>query len=365
MIHKINGKEFNFMFSKPLELLYSLIAVSFKDEFLKDVDEKEKANMQSILKMVENMQGRLSSYIRWELQYFFHKYACIYSTTMGVTIYMSYLNHNPEVNTIEEIFEIIDKSDEYTMLSYAIESIFFENNNKNIREVYDWNSVQNNPNELMNIIKKLELSDEDMNQKLIESIENARETKQRYIMLLKQFYEKAYMPFEEEIYKAIVPSIEQYEREFLSNPERFCRKYFVKDINVFGSKVVIHISFSKFRGSDYWSSKKGTECIIFGSDTWRFITEEPERERILNFLKAISDKRRMSIIELLAEKPWYVNEIAEEIGMSAATTSYHLTNLQELGIVDFERCEHRFYYYLNKDKLRELFNESMKIYLHE
>ena len=38
MIHKINGKEFNFTFSKPLELLYALIAVSFEDELLKDIE---------------------------------------------------------------------------------------------------------------------------------------------------------------------------------------------------------------------------------------------------------------------------------------------------------------------------------------
>lgn len=365
MIHKINGKEFNFTFSKPLELLYALIAVSFEDELLKDIDEKVKGDIQNIIDMVDNMKGRLSSYIKWEIQYFFHKYACTYCTAMGVTIYMTYLNHNPEVNTIEEMLEIIDKSDEYTMISYMVESIFYEKNNKNIHEVYDWDMIKSNPNELLNIIEKLELTDENIKLKLIESIENPKETKQRYIMLLSQFYEKAYMPFEEEIYKTIVPEIEQYEKEFSSNPEKFCRKYFLKDINVFGQVIMIHISFFKYSGSDYWSSRKGIECIIFGSETWRFIKEEPERERILNFLKAISDKRRMSIIELLAEKPCYVNEIAEEIGMSAATTSYHLTNLQELGIVDFQRYDHRFYYYLNKDKLRELFNEAMKIYLHE
>lgn len=365
MIHKINDKEFNFMFSKPLELLYSLIAVAFKGEFFNDIDEKDKVNIQSTIDILESMEGRISSYIRWELEYFFHKYSCTYCTTMGVTIYITYLNHNPEINTIEEMFEIIDKSNEYTMLSYVVESIFYDNNNKNIREVYDWNMIQNNPNELLNIIKELELTDENMKDKLRESIENAKETKQRYIMLLKQFYEKAYKPFEEKTYKDIAPVIEQYEKEFLSSPEKFCRKYFIKDINVFGQVVMVHISLFKSRGSDYWSSRKGIECIILGSETWRFVTKELERERILSFLKAISDKRRMSIIELLAEKSWYVNEIAEEIGMSAATTSYHLTNLQELGIVDFQRYEHRFYYYLNKDKLRELFNEAMKIYLHE
>ena len=365
MIHKIDDKEFIFMFNKPLELLYALIAVSLNDEFLKDIDEKEKRKMKSKIDMVDKMKANLSSYIKWELQYFFQKYICTYCNGIGVIIYMNYFRHNPEVNTIDKMIEIIEKSDEYTMFSYVIENMFFEKNNKNIQEVHNWDLIKNNPYEMLKIIKELELTDKDMEYQLIEIIENAKETKQRYVMLLKHFYEKAYKPFEEEIYNLIVPAMEQYEKEFLSNPEKFSRKYFVKDISVFGQVVLVHISFFKYSGSDYWASKDGNECIIFGSDTWRYIEEEPEKEKILNFLKSISDKRRMNIIELLAEKPRYVNEIAEEIGMSAATTSYHLTNLQELGIVDFERYEHRFYYYLNKDKFRELFNEAMKIYLHE
>jgi len=366
MIHKIKDKEFHFMFSKPMELLYSLIAVSSTDELIKDTDKKNTdGNIQIIVDMLDDIKGELSSYIKWELQYFFQKYSCTYCNAIGVTTYMSYLNHNPSVNTIEEMLRIIDESHEYEMLSYIIETIFYENSNRNIHEVYDWNTIKDNPKELLNIIEELELTDGDMKLKVMEIIENPKETKQRYIMLLRQFYEKTYMYLEDEIYKTVVPSLERYENEFLSNPEKFCRKYFIKDINVFGQAVMIHISLFKCSGSDYWSSRKGTECIVFGSETWRFANEEPEREKILNFLKAISDKRRMTIIELLAEKSCYVNEIAEEIGMSAATTSYHLTNLQELEIVDFERYEHKFYYYLKKDKLRELFNEAMKVYLHE
>lgn len=364
MICMVDNKEFNFMFNKPLELLYALIAVSLKDEVLKDADEKEIKDAQKTIDVVDNMQGRLSSYIRWEAQYFFHKNVNT-CDGMGQLIYMGYLRDNPHVDTVEDMFEIIENSDECTMLSYVVKDVFYENTNKNINEVYNWDVVKNSINDLLKIINELEFFNDNMKQKLLESIENAAETKQRYIMLLRQFYEKAFKPVVEEIIKTVCPTIEKYEKEFKLDPKKFCRKYFVKDVSVFGPAVNIHVSLFRYAGSDYWSSKEGSEWIIFGSDTWRFLEDEPEKEKVLDFLKAISDKRRMTIIELLAEKSWYVNEIAERIGMSAATTSYHLTSLQELGIVDFERYDHRFYYYLNKDKLRELFNEAMKVYLHE
>jgi DNA-binding transcriptional ArsR family regulator len=365
MLHEFKGKKFHFIFSKPLELLYAVTMVAYIDKLTKDMDKKHKKIFKDTISTVDKMQTKLTSYMNWEMQYFFHKYSCIYSTTMGVTIYMKYLLHNHEIKSIEEMLQAIDDSDEKVMLSYMIEDLYYENYNRNIRDVYNLDKIINNPLELIEIIGNLDLLDIDVKQKLIESIENPQETKKRYVMFLRQFYEKAYLPFEDDIDKSVEPALKLYYQEFRSNPEKFSRKYFLKDINVFGQEILIHVSYFKCLGSDYWATKKGTECLIFGSESWKFISEEPEREKILAFLKAIADKRRMNIIELLAEKSWYVNEIAEEIGMSAATTSYHLTNLHELGIVDFDRVEHRFYYYLNKARLRELFHEAMKIYLHE
>lgn len=357
--------EFTFMFNNPLELHYALIATSLKEELLEQIGENNLNVVKKPLETLEQMTSKLSSYMKWELNYFFHIYvnSC---NGMGQSIFMGYFSDNLMVDNIEEFIRIIEKSDESTMFSYVVERVFYENKNKNIREMYSWDEIKVDLNKMLDVIKQLEFYHENMKEKLIESLENAKETKQRYCMLLKQFYEKIYKPLETEIYELLAPCIKQYEDEFKRSPEKFSRKYFAKDVNVFAAKVNIHISYFKGVGSDYWaSSKEELEWIILGADTYKLSHEEPQKERVLEFLKAISDKRRMTIIELLAEKSWYVNEIAEKIGMSAATTSYHLTNLQELGIVDFERYDHRFYYYLNKDKLRELFNLAMKTYLHE
>lgn len=364
MTNRVGDKEFNFILNKPLEFMYALTAASLMDEILEDADEKEKKCVERTIDMVKNIQGKLSSYMKRELQYFFHKYV---STCDGIGqyIYMGYLSDNPDIDTVDDMLELIEKGNECTMLAYVVDHMFYENTNKKINEVCNWSVVKNSIDDLFSVIKEVEFFNDEMKQNLIESIENADETKKRYCMLLRQFYEKVYKPIEDDIFKLISVSAEQYEKEFAANPQKFSRKYLVKDIGVFGLIVNVHISFFKCAGSDYWSSREGIEWIILGSETSRLFEDEQEKEKVLNFLKAISDKKRMTIIELLAEKAWYVNEIAEKIGMSAATASYHLTSLQELGIVDFERYDHRFYYYLNKDKLKELFNEAMKVYLHE
>lgn len=365
MINKINDKKFNFMFNEALEMQYALVGTSLKEYLLEDLDEKHKKIIQKQINMVENIEKKLSSYIKWELQYFFHVYV---NTCMGLgqLIYMGYLRENPHIDTVEKMTQVIEKSDVCTMFSYAVECFFYENKNKSIREMYQWEKTRTSLSDMLDLIKELEFYNEEMKEKLIECIENAEETKQRYCMLLKQFYEKAYKPIEEEVHELAVSYIKQYEKEFNKNAKKFSKKFFSKDIKVFAPNINVHVSYFKGVGSDYWSSYEADlEWIVLGSDTSRFLEEEPEKEKVLNFLKLISDKRRMTIIELLGQKPWYVNEIAEKIGMSAATTSYHLTSLQELGIVDFERYNHRFYYNLNKERLKELFNEAMKIYLNE
>lgn len=365
MINKVMDRKFNFMFNEALEFQYALVAVSLKEYLLEGLEEEHKNIIQNQISLVEDMRGKISSYVKWELQYFFHIYvnSCM---GLGQLIYMGYIKDNPDVDTVEEMIQLIEKSDEVSIFSYAVECIFYENKNKSVRELYQWEKVKNNLNDMFNLIKSLEFYNDEMKQKFIECIENPKETKQRYCMLLRQFYNKAYKPIEKEVEKLTISKIKCYENEFKLNAESFCKNYFVKDINVFAPRINVHISYFKGAGSDYWSSyEENLEWIVLGYCTNSFVEKEPEKERVLNFLKSISDKRRMEIIDLLAEKAWYVNEIAEKIGMSAATTSYHLTSLQELGIVNFERYNHRFYYNLNKDRLKELFNEAMKIYLHE
>lgn len=367
MIQKVKNKEFDFVFSKPMEFMYALIATSLMDVFIKDEDGSIIKSEKKLINIVENLKSKLSRYTKSELQYFFH-INVDFCSGIGQLIFMGYLKENPEVDTIEKMIKVIEKSDTYTMLLYVVESVFYENQNKSIRDIYKWDDIRNDLNEMLEILKKLQFYDKDMKEKVIECIENAEETKQRYCVLLKLFYEKVYKTIEGEVCDLVDHSIKEYESEFNNDPVKFCRNYFAKDINVFAPKVYIHLSYFRFAGSDYWSSrllKEKPEWICLGSATMKYCGEESNKEKVLDFLKAVSDRKRMDIIEFLAEEPRYVNEVAEKIGMSAATTSYHLTTLQELGIVDFERYDHRFYYHLNKDKLKELFNEAMKAFTHE
>lgn len=75
-------------------------------------------------------------------------------------------------------------------------------------------------------------------------------------------------------------------------------------------------------------------------------------ENSLNIFKNLSDKTRFQIIKLLLKKEYYGLEIARALNITTATVSYHMDFLLLTGIVHCEKKDHRAYYFLNKDTLR-------------
>lgn len=64
-------------------------------------------------------------------------------------------------------------------------------------------------------------------------------------------------------------------------------------------------------------------------------------------LKAIADPVRRNILELLKEDKKSAGEIASEFHLTAATVSYHLTQLKKAGLVIESKYKNYVYYELN------------------
>jgi DNA-binding transcriptional ArsR family regulator len=73
---------------------------------------------------------------------------------------------------------------------------------------------------------------------------------------------------------------------------------------------------------------------------------------LLEGLKALSDKSKLTILAFIRDKRSYNQELARETGLSAATISHHMSALVSCGFIRMERVDTRLYYQLNKDTLR-------------
>ena len=81
------------------------------------------------------------------------------------------------------------------------------------------------------------------------------------------------------------------------------------------------------------------------------------KEHLLIKLKALSDGSKLSIISSLKVSPKYNLEIAQQLGLTAATMSHHMSVLLNCGLVGVEKREGKVYYHLEKQNLQELINE--------
>jgi rhodanese-related sulfurtransferase/DNA-binding transcriptional ArsR family regulator len=77
--------------------------------------------------------------------------------------------------------------------------------------------------------------------------------------------------------------------------------------------------------------------------------------------KALSNGRRLEILEFLAQGEHNVETLANKCGMSVANTSQHLQALRQAGLVDSVKLKQHVYYRLSDDRAIELISALREI----
>jgi ArsR family transcriptional regulator len=67
-------------------------------------------------------------------------------------------------------------------------------------------------------------------------------------------------------------------------------------------------------------------------------------ESIIAFAQALGDQTRWRIVQLIADQPMCVCEIADILQMPQSSVSSHVQVIKKAGILDSERCEKWIYY---------------------
>ncbi len=80
---------------------------------------------------------------------------------------------------------------------------------------------------------------------------------------------------------------------------------------------------------------------------------------MLRCLKALGDASRLEILRLIKKRPMYNLEIAEQLGLTAATMSHHMSVLLTCGFVGVTKQEAKVYYRLENEAVRR-FIKSME-----
>ncbi|KOF56675.1 hypothetical protein AGR56_08120 [Clostridium sp. DMHC 10] len=190
--------------------------------------------------------------------------------------------------------------------------------------------------------------------------------------MFKQFYEKAYAPFEKEILDMLAIEKEKYTSIFNANPEIFYKNYILdfskKTKGIWNFKIDIHVSILyqiQFWVLNLHDYIKNRGIIILGARNDKYNNNLLIKDEVEKFLKVLADKRRVDIIKLLAEKICYGYEIANILKLTPATVNYHMTFIMDAGLITLERENNKVLYKLDKEKVKLLFRQAERIILKE
>lgn len=264
---------------------------------------------------------------------------------------------------IKEFRQLIEKLTDLT--DEEVINIMLANTDELLSTCTDDDSDAMKPSLLDNMIdfeEKVKTSDD------LSSIEKDRifelcrfpsDAKQRFIRLLERYY-IIFSKFIPELESACHTEMKHSQKVYKKNPDTFFTHYIkISDSIITPDSTVVMIPSYFSEILTYVIQPKPDKIIlVYGAFISKKRLYEKENEERQQFLKILSEEKRVDIIKRLAIQPSMGRELAKQLGLTSATASYHLSMLQAIGIVEYQRIGSKLHYTLNKDVLKELFDKA-------
>lgn len=93
-----------------------------------------------------------------------------------------------------------------------------------------------------------------------------------------------------------------------------------------------------------------------------FFDKSLKKEDIVEICKLLSDKSKVDILELISKKPCYGKELANALGLSTATISYHVNALLKASCLRAEIISNKIYYSIDNEKIADYLDGIKKFF---
>ncbi|MCL6603193.1 MAG: helix-turn-helix domain-containing protein [Paenibacillus sp.] len=366
MLNKTLLTNIHFAYNEAIEFIVTMGMLACEGQLIA-MAEDYKIELDPLAASIhEDARARLSPHSYRELQFFFgynffhkaldfvfYKSICSYSELQSAEAWINLLEKRPAAEAVAEMVYGVyhDKLDE-------------------LLGGKDWEIVKKDVSLLAELVSKTKPQPEviEAHGPLLECLSHPEETKLRYMQLLRQFYKDVFVFWKDSLRSESELATPRYKELFLANPERFIRDINKNEPALYDFPTTFHISFISQIGNhflSFYTEAPRVGWVIFGIYNDRAFGPAAEREKAELFLKAFSDKRRLDFLLLLRHRPHYGQEIAASLGITPAAVNYHANFLFFLDLIELKREDHRLYYHLHIDKLRELLAITTKVMLDE
>jgi DNA-binding transcriptional ArsR family regulator len=340
----ISSKGIAFKVHPPMEFLYSLFALGTGKHYYDMIKDFELEPKEELIHSINNMKNGLSRYMEQELEYFFDLNGLGY-------IFYKYILANEKIDNVLELLTIFKESPAEELALHIVTSVC-----KNVIPQInsdEFNELKANLNKMLDLVENTTFQEEERKLRVVDALENPEEIKQRFYLLLSQFYNKCYRVVESDILSLLSKEKEKFKKLFNEDPEQFLDKYLSLNSINYEAVTFVHLSFFKYVSWHHYSiyNEDHADWFVLGVYTDMLFDKNLITEKLSAYFKALSDTNRIEILKLLLERPWFGQELAEKLNITPATVSYHMGFLQQIGAVTFKRADNRSYYLLNSSKL--------------
>lgn len=159
--------------------------------------------------------------------------------------------------------------------------------------------------------------------------------------------------------------VQKYEAELTCRIKKYGKDYISLLINIDYIKqdksIILAVSYFGEIGYLYVSVDAEEDLFLIG---YRHMEVYVERKHgiLANVLifKALGDETRQNMLKLLSQKEWYGDELAQKMGLSNSTVSYHLNILLMEGFIKINRIENRTYISLLEKNIEKSLQTALK-----
>lgn len=303
--------------------------------------------------IIQEIKNSLSTFYRQEISYFFGKPVCSLLWDFVISEGINDINQLPV-----KFSELSERDSLKHLLSDVIESVCEQESNL----CQDEKGIEILLSDLESFEQRLagcqDLSSLDR-EKALDFLHYPAEAKLRLVNLLKQ-YVRAFEPYVAELEELDRVEVDRSRSACIDNFEEFVTNYLKINVNILEPArqvILIPNAFSEIL-IYFLKPAEGQFVLVYGTFISKKRMREKRSEEIRQFLKVLSEEKRIEIIKILAVKPALGNDLAKQIGLTNATASYHMTMMLGIGLIDYERVGQRLHYVLKKEVLKDLMDKA-------
>jgi len=344
---KHNVRNVEFIVHKPIEFTYAVSALSIKLQYSNSLEIKAMQFFDLESPLLKSMYSNLPPNLIKEIKYF------LFKEMSGFL--MELIGVYPDAITIPNFIDKIEDMDTFLWIKCLGKTIAPNKETKDaltlIQKDYD-RYVEN----IFELIQSQNISNKRTKDRMFNFFKNPQNTKDRFVSFLRQFYEQIYKHYELQIIEEMMKNHNRYKMLFETNEEKFVNNFLSRESNEYSNGIKIHTSylFKIGKGIIIDETNVYSDILCIGEKEIEYLEEVGEVDSVHLFLKALSDRNRLEMALRISNRPWYVHELAEDMGIAPSTTSHHLSFLQNLGLVKWERKDHKMCYSLNREKVKEM-----------